>query len=134
MARRRQAMIVWKKRTLTPNVAPRVRIHDRNREIAPGTSVHLVGGQTARTHVVRVATGRGSALLASDADHFYADAVRRSVFSVTYDAGTLLDVYEHRFPELANGPDLLVLARYPALTPALNGMAMRLDTPPVDRP
>jgi glyoxylase-like metal-dependent hydrolase (beta-lactamase superfamily II) len=40
-------------------------------EVAPGVSVHLVGGHTPGMQVVRVNTVRGQAVIASDASHFY---------------------------------------------------------------
>jgi glyoxylase-like metal-dependent hydrolase (beta-lactamase superfamily II) len=48
----------------------RVRFHDRDRELAPGLSLHHVGGHTMGLQVVRVFTERGWVVLASDASHF----------------------------------------------------------------
>lgn len=42
-------------------------------EVIPGVTVHLLGGHTAGTQVVKVATARGPIVLASDASHFYAN-------------------------------------------------------------
>ena len=51
--------------------SPRLDIVDGDRELAPGLSVHAVGGHTAGMQVVSVHTERGTLVLASDASHFY---------------------------------------------------------------
>jgi len=48
-----------------------VQFHDGNDEIAPGVTVHKIGGHTKGLQCVRVATKRGYVVLASDATHFY---------------------------------------------------------------
>lgn len=53
--------------------AGRVALLDGDAELAPGITIHLVGGHTAGTQVVRVATDAGPVVLASDASHFYAN-------------------------------------------------------------
>lgn len=53
--------------------AGRAELLDGDAEVAPGITVHLVGGHTAGTQVVRVETAEGSVVLASDASHFYAN-------------------------------------------------------------
>ncbi|KAA9149541.1 N-acyl homoserine lactonase family protein [Amycolatopsis acidicola] len=112
----------------------RVRFAGADEELFPGIEVHLVGGHTAGTQVVRVRTASGPVLLASDAAHFYANLDERRVFAVTHDPGQLLDVYAHRFPALVDsaddiipGHDPLVLRRYPAAAPTLTGWVARLD-------
>ena len=49
----------------------RLLLLDGDAEVVPGLSVHLVGGHTAGMQVVRVETGHGTVVLASDAAHFY---------------------------------------------------------------
>lgn len=51
----------------------RVELLDGETEIAPGITVHRVGGHTAGTQVMRVETPEGPIVLASDASHFYAN-------------------------------------------------------------
>src|SRR5271170_1098741 len=46
--------------------AGRVRFHDGDAELAPGVSLHLIGGHTMGLQVVRVATRRGWVVVASD--------------------------------------------------------------------
>ena len=53
--------------------AGRVVFHDGVDELAPGLSVHHVGGHSKGLQVVRVWTRRGWMVLASDASHFYAN-------------------------------------------------------------
>jgi glyoxylase-like metal-dependent hydrolase (beta-lactamase superfamily II) len=80
--------------------AERVRFHEGDGEVAPGISVHLVPGHTAGIQAVRVMTARGPVVLASDSSHLYANAARRSPFSLTVDAIATLRSYE-RLLELA---------------------------------
>jgi glyoxylase-like metal-dependent hydrolase (beta-lactamase superfamily II) len=51
----------------------RVVFHDGVSELAPGITLHKVGGHTRGLQVVRVNTRRGWVVLASDAAHFYAN-------------------------------------------------------------
>ena len=53
--------------------AGRVVFHDGDEEIAPGVSLHHVGGHTMGMQIVRVETRRGVVVLASDASHLYAN-------------------------------------------------------------
>ena len=47
--------------------AGRVKFHDGEGTVAPGVTVHLVGGHTGGLQIVRVHTARGAVVLASDA-------------------------------------------------------------------
>src|SRR5690606_6274997 len=49
----------------------RIVFHDGTQELAPGLSVHHIGGHTAGLQCVRVWTRRGWLVLASDASHYY---------------------------------------------------------------
>jgi glyoxylase-like metal-dependent hydrolase (beta-lactamase superfamily II) len=49
----------------------RVHFHNGSAELAPGVSVHHIGGHTAGLQCVRVATQRGQVVLASDTSHYY---------------------------------------------------------------
>ena len=51
--------------------AGRVAFHDGAAELAPGLSVHFIGGHTSGLQSVRVLTERGHVVLASDAAHLY---------------------------------------------------------------
>ncbi|WLE57544.1 N-acyl homoserine lactonase family protein [Burkholderia plantarii] len=100
--------------------AGRVSFVDGDKEIAPGVSVHLLGGHTAGLQVVRVRTGRGWVVLASDAAHYWDNLRSRRPFPIVYDVARMLDAHQ-RIEHLADGPDHIipghdpaVLARFPA--------------------
>jgi glyoxylase-like metal-dependent hydrolase (beta-lactamase superfamily II) len=113
-----------------------VRFHDGDAEIAPGITVHLVGGHTMGLQFVRVRTRRGWVVLASDASHFYANMEQGRPFPVVYNVADMLAGHD-RLRELASssahiipGHDPLVLTRYPAAAPGLEGAVVRLDIDP----
>jgi glyoxylase-like metal-dependent hydrolase (beta-lactamase superfamily II) len=111
----------------------RVRFHDGESELAPGISLHHVGGHTMGLQVVRVATRRGWLVLASDASHFYANMEEERPFPIVWSVAEMIDGYA-RLRALAESPahiipghDPLVLERYPAPRKALQGVVARLD-------
>jgi glyoxylase-like metal-dependent hydrolase (beta-lactamase superfamily II) len=111
----------------------RVCFHDGDAEIAPGVSVHLIGGHTMGLQVVRVATRRGAVVLASDATHFYANLEQTRPFPIVWSVADMVEGYR-KLRALANsaehiipGHDPLVLERYPAPSSSLQGIAVRLD-------
>ena len=118
--------------------AGRVAFHDGDGEIAPGVSVHRIGGHTAGLQVVRVSTRRGNVVLASDASHYYEHFERGTCFPVTYHLGEVLEGYArlHRLADtpahIVPGHDPLVLERYPAATEAMKGIAAQIDADPLD--
>lgn len=65
----------------------RVVFHDGYGEIAPGVTLHHVGGHSDGLQVVRIETGRGPVVLASDASHFYGNMHRGNPFPVLYNVG-----------------------------------------------
>lgn len=116
--------------------AGRVEFHDGADEIAPGLTVHLIGGHSRGLQCVRVNTRRGPVVLASDTSHLYAHFEQGRVFPITYHIGDVLDGYEtlkRLAPSLAHivpGHDPLVTQRYPAARPGLEGWVVRLDVEP----
>ncbi len=99
----------------------RLRFHDGTAEIAPGITVHLVGGHSGGLQVVRVPTERGWVVLASDASHLWANIRTRSPFPIIADLTRVMEGYR-LVEELADGPDHvipghdpLVRARFPSL-------------------
>jgi len=113
--------------------AGRVRFHDGDAELAPGISLHLIGGHTMGLQVVRVATRRGWVVVASDASHFYANMEQVRPFPIVYSVAGMVEGYG-RLRALADSPahiipghDPLVLERYPAPSKALQGIVARLD-------
>ncbi len=115
----------------------RVAFHAGDAELAPGLSLHLIGGHTAGMQAVRVWTRRGWLVLASDAAHFYANMDEGRPFPIVHDVAAMLE--GHRtLKTLASSGDLvipghdpLVLARFPAARPDLAGHIVRLDADPV---
>jgi glyoxylase-like metal-dependent hydrolase (beta-lactamase superfamily II) len=115
----------------------RVIFHKGDAEIAPGISLHHIGGHTAGMQAVRVHTARGWVVLASDASHYYEHFEKKRCFSLVYHLGDMIEGFE-RLVSLAQSPqhvipghDPLVVKRYPAYSPELAGIAMRLDVPPI---
>jgi len=113
--------------------AGRVRFHDGDADLAPGISLHLIGGHTMGLQVVRVATRRGWVVLASDASHFYANMEEIRPFPIVYSVADMVEGYG-RLRSLADsaahiipGHDPLVLERYPAPSRDLEGIVVRLD-------
>jgi glyoxylase-like metal-dependent hydrolase (beta-lactamase superfamily II) len=114
----------------------RVVFHDGVSEIAPGVSLHHVGGHTLGMQCVRVRTGRGWVVLASDAAHFYENMERRAPFPIVHSVSDMIDGYgtmlgladsgDHVIP----GHDPSVMTRYPAPERALRGIVARLDVEP----
>ncbi len=114
----------------------RVVFHDGDAELAPGLSVHLIGGHTRGLQSVRVWTEIGWIVLASDAAHFYENMQHVRPFSIVYDVGRMIEGYS-RLRALADDPrfvipghDPLVFDRYPPAAPGLEGVAVRLDRIP----
>jgi glyoxylase-like metal-dependent hydrolase (beta-lactamase superfamily II) len=111
----------------------RVRFHNGDSELAPGVSLHLIGGHTMGMQSVRVATRRGWLVLASDASHFYANMEQTRPFPIVFSVADMVAGYD-RLRSLAASPahvipghDPLVMQRYPAPSKALEGIVVRLD-------
>jgi glyoxylase-like metal-dependent hydrolase (beta-lactamase superfamily II) len=116
--------------------AERVVFHDEEAEIAPGVSLHRVGGHTDGLQMVRVQTARGPVLLASDACHFYANLERAEPFPIIFDLGAMAQGWRTA-RRLVGGNESLIIPghdpeirrRYPAL-PGSNGETVQLHLPP----
>jgi glyoxylase-like metal-dependent hydrolase (beta-lactamase superfamily II) len=116
--------------------AGRVVFHDGDAEIAPGVSVHRIGGHSKGLQCVRVQTRRGAVVLASDTSHLYAHVNEGRVYPVTYNVAEVVEGYR-TLARLAASPDHIVpghdptvLDLYPPATPKLAGIAARLDVAP----
>jgi glyoxylase-like metal-dependent hydrolase (beta-lactamase superfamily II) len=114
----------------------RVAFHAGDAEIAPGLSLHHIGGHTKGLQAVRVWTRRGWLVLASDAAHLYANIEEGRPFPIVQDVAAMLEGHR-RLRALASNDDLvipghdpLVLARFPAARPELTGHVARLDGDP----
>ncbi|HEX9842202.1 MAG TPA: N-acyl homoserine lactonase family protein [bacterium] len=114
----------------------RVVFHQGSQEIAPGVSVHHIGGHTPGMQSVRVRTRRGWVVLASDACHYYENLERGRPYPTVYNVADMMEGWG-TLKRLADSPqhivpghDPLVMRRYPAPDSALEGVAVRLDVAP----
>jgi len=117
----------------------RVEFHDGDDELAPGVTIHRVGGHSMGLQVVRVRTRRGWVVVASDASHFYANMEQGRPYPIVYNVGEMLEGFD-TIQRLAESPqhvipghDPLVMTRYPAAKPGLEGIVVRLDADPINK-
>ena len=115
----------------------RVKFHNGDANLASGVSLHHIGGHTDGLQIVRVWTERGWVVLAADASHLYANMDQVNPFPIVFNVGDMVAGYD-QLRELADttdhiipGHDPLVMDKYPASSPELNGIAVRLDLPPI---
>jgi glyoxylase-like metal-dependent hydrolase (beta-lactamase superfamily II) len=116
--------------------AGRAEFHDGTGEIAPGITVHHIGGHAKGLQCVRVKTKRGHVVLASDATHLYAHMDEGRIFPTTYNLAEVLEGYR-TLRRLASSPqhvvpghDPEVTRRYPAAKTGLENLVVRLDVEP----
>ena len=116
--------------------AGRVEFHDGDAELAPGLSVHHVGGHTLGLQAVRIRTRIGWIVLASDASHYFANMNENRPFPVVADVTQMVDGWR-RLRQLADDPRFIVPGHDPAVMrhwrapdPKLEGIAVRLDAEP----
>jgi glyoxylase-like metal-dependent hydrolase (beta-lactamase superfamily II) len=93
----------------------------------PGVTVHHIGGHSKGLQSVRVKTRRGNVVAHMDSGR---------VFPTTYNIEEVVEGYR-TLKKLASSPrhvvpghDPMVLARYPAAKPGLEGWVVRLDVEP----
>jgi glyoxylase-like metal-dependent hydrolase (beta-lactamase superfamily II) len=72
----------------------KVTFHNGEAEIAPGVSVHKVGGHSRGLQAVRVETANGPLVLASDAAHYYETYETRNPFPLVVDMEDMLKGYD----------------------------------------
>lgn len=114
----------------------RVSFYSGSADLAPGISVHRIGGHTKGLQCVRVWTQRGWVVVASDASHYYEHMQTNRCFPSVFNVGEMVDGYEvlRRLAEstkhIIPGHDPLVMQHYPAVSPQLEGIAVRLDVDP----
>ncbi len=114
--------------------AGRVRFHDGTGELAPGVTVHLIGGHTAGMQVVRVPTARGWVVLASDAAHYSSNYRERHPFPLVLDVGKMLEGFKI-MEDLASGPDHIIPGHDPEVVQRFSALPgapdiVRLDVKP----
>lgn len=117
--------------------AGRVTFHDGVDELAPGLTVHRVGGHTAGLQAVRVWTKRGYVVIASDASHLYENMRAHRPFPIVHSVADMLEGHD-LVNRLADSPDHvipghdpLVMQLYPPPAPELAGLVARLDVAPL---
>jgi glyoxylase-like metal-dependent hydrolase (beta-lactamase superfamily II) len=105
-------------------------------DLLPGISVVPTGGHSAGLQFVKVNTRRGVVVLASDVTHFYENMETYRPFTTALNVGEMLDAFD-TLRNHAASPDLIVpghdpevMRRYPAVSEALKGIAVRLDVHP----
>ena len=111
----------------------RVIYHEGDGEVAPGVTVHRIGGHTNGQQAVRVMTRQGWLVLASDAAHFFENFERNIPFPWVYNVGATLDGFQ-RLRRLADhdslvipGHDHGIMTRFPPQSGAAEGIVARLD-------
>ncbi|MBP7336547.1 N-acyl homoserine lactonase family protein [Niveispirillum sp.] len=118
------------------NFAQRVQFHRGDGEVAPGIQLHEAGGHSAGLQFVRVHTRRGWVVLASDVSHFYENLLRLHPFPTAFHVGRMLEGFDKLCAvapgndHIVPGHDPLVMRLYPAPSPELEGIAVRLDVAP----
>lgn len=117
--------------------ADKVQFHDGEGEVAPGVTLHRVGGHSDGLQVVRVQTARGPVVIASDALHFYANDTTGNPFPIIFDLGAMTQGWRIA-RRLAGGDETRVIpghdpavrARFPAV-PGQGGEVVALHLPPL---
>jgi glyoxylase-like metal-dependent hydrolase (beta-lactamase superfamily II) len=116
--------------------AYRVEFHEGAEELAPGITLHKVGGHSKGLQCVRVKTRRGYVVVASDCCHLYSHLDEGRVFPITYSVADTLEGYKTLLKlassrhHMVPGHDPLVTELYPAAKPGLENWIVRLDAEP----
>ena len=71
----------------------RVKLYNGPAELAPGISLHPVGGHTPGMQFVRVHTKRGWVVLASDVSHYYENMETGRPFTAAFHIGEMLGAW-----------------------------------------
>jgi len=118
------------------NFAGRVNLYNGPAELAPGIALHPTGGHSKGLQFVRVHTRRGWVVVASDVTHFYENMASGRPFTTAFHVGEMLEAFDMLVASaptrkhIVPGHDPLVMTRYPAPTPELQDIVVRLDVEP----
>src|SRR3981081_3834381 len=110
----------------------RVTFHSGDGEVAPGVTLHRVGGHSDGLQVVRVETARGPVVLASDAAHYYGNLHRRNPFPILYNLGDMFEGWDIVARPAAHparfipGPDPIVTEIYPRASDKVDAYSLHL--------
>ncbi|MEL7212339.1 MAG: N-acyl homoserine lactonase family protein [Pseudomonadota bacterium] len=85
----------------------RVIFHDGDGQVADGVTVHRIGGHSRGLQAVRVKTAEGYICLASDAAHFYENAISNKPFPIVVDVEDMLEGFR-KIVALASSPKLMI--------------------------
>lgn len=113
----------------------RVEFTGQDTHIAPGVSVHQVGGHARGLQIVRVKTVSGWMVLASDATHYYENFLKRKPFPIVVDLEDMLAGFD-TIQTLATSTELVIPGHDPLVTNLFSpeghsGFVWRLDTGPI---
>lgn len=103
------------------------------KEIVPGITVYEVGGHSAGLQFVKVKTAEGSVILTSDVSHYYKNIEEDRPFAVIHDLEKMYDSFElvrsvcDSSSVVVPGHDPLVMERFPAANPELEGIIVKLS-------
>jgi len=107
--------------------------HDGAGQVAPGITVHRIGGHSRGLQCVRVETAHGPMLLSSDAAHFYENLEKGLVFPIVVDVEDYLNGFDvmrglvEDSRRIVPGHDPLVRQRYPQVMADTGVDVRRLD-------
>ena len=104
-------------------------------EVAPGVTLHWIGGHSKGIMAVRVPTARGWVVLAGDTSHYWANIRGRNPFPIVVNVEEMLTGYK-TLESLADGPDHIIPGHDPLILkkfPRLNGNPeiVRIDQAPI---
>lgn len=114
----------------------RVVFHNGDEDLLPGITLHHIPGHTRGLQAVRVHTKRGWVVLASDVAHYYESLEKGTPFLTHENLFQMLEGFRHvqtlgaTKDHIVPGHDPLVLQRYPAPSPELEGIVAQLDVAP----
>ena len=118
------------------NFAGRVKLYNGVVELCPGISLHPAPGHSAGLQFVCVNTKRGRVVLASDVSHFYENMETYRPFTTCVNVADMIESFDRvkaaaPTPQhIVPGHDPLVMQRYRAPSPALEGIVVALHEPP----
>jgi glyoxylase-like metal-dependent hydrolase (beta-lactamase superfamily II) len=104
----------------------RVTFHSGDGEVAPGLTLHRVGGHSDGLQVVRVETERGPVVLASDAAHYYANLQRGNPFPIVYNVGDMVRAWDI-VERLAGHPDRFIPGHDPIVADIYPRVSEKVD-------
>ncbi|MEM8801978.1 MAG: N-acyl homoserine lactonase family protein [Pseudomonadota bacterium] len=112
----------------------KVKFYDGEAQVAEGVTVHCIGGHSRGLQCVRVQTGAGWLVLASDAAHYYENVFARKPFPIVVDLQNMLDGFD-TLQRLASSPELIIPGHDPLVQSSfpsvLEDHISRLDVGPV---